>query len=294
MAEKTKQDDQNPQAGKTDLEIFFLYSLPTFFKKHLDRILIGVLLVAAATMFWRFRSQSLESEASSIDQSSALVWESIISQRMPLSVPAFDADGLKGQLDAYTGIERLIKNVLDGSQSTDLQKASALLARGELNWMMANLAAKSAASPAVSPGTTTAPTTAAVLKLEPADVYLAQSEQAYREILGPYEKQTELAFRALFGLAGVMENRGKFDEAKQAYERVIAHAQSSPFYKDLARSRIQLLADLGTNFRPITATSRPVPRPDPAAAAFMPPATPIPAGPTTLPAVAAPTTQPSN
>jgi tetratricopeptide (TPR) repeat protein len=257
MAEKTQptqpQDADAPQATKTDLETFFRYTLPNLFKKHLDRILIFVLILAAASMVWRFRSNAQQQEAFNIAQSSAIAWETLLTAReQVLTMPARTEDEFKRQVEIYDFVEANVATVVEGSQSTDSQKASALLARGELNWLMANLVR--GAVPSTQPSASKLLTEAA---------YLDAAEKSYRDILGPYASEIEPAFRALFGLAAVLENRGKFDEAKATYEKIVNHAQAPANFKEIASARIGLLPELNIKFLSPTPATRPSTQPSP-------------------------------
>jgi hypothetical protein len=89
--------------------------------------------------------------------------------------------------------------------------------------------------------------------LKPADVtaYLDNAESLYREILTTSQAtrgQILMQINSLYGLAAVAESRGKFDDAKASYAKLIELCDGGPFaaQAEVARKRTASIDNLKT------------------------------------------------
>lgn len=121
------------------------------------------------------------------------------------------------------------------------------------------------------------------------EMYLGLAQEMYEDVARRAQGKTSktlLAISAQHGLAAVAESRGQIEQAKAAYERVIALTEGTAYAMQarLARERIESLASIA---QPLTLPSAadlpkdPVTVTEPAAAGPPPAAEPIPAAPAT-------------
>lgn len=235
-----------PTAEKTDLEVFLRVKAPELFEKHAANILMVVLLVIAAGFFLYTRSRNKAAEQAATNQNTAIAYDFAQQAREMFNAPVFsDAAAHERQQkvrDVFNAVELVLTSDADASQ-----KAAAQLAKADVLWQLAN--APDAAIATTQP--------ASGFTVKNAAGYLDDAEQAYTEILSKYADQKEYAANALLSLAAIAETRGKFDDAKQWYEKVIADATLRPAYHDLATSREKLLVDLRKPYAIAPPTSQP-------------------------------------
>src|SRR6266542_2616244 len=111
--------------------------------------------------------------------------------------------------------------------------ADSLIARGDLNWELANL-------PEL-PGAATQP--ALQLARDPKEL-LKLAEESYRTVLERHSDQTNAAIAARFGLAAIAEDREQWDQAKSMYEQIASLPNVPQPYLEQARIRLQKLPAL--------------------------------------------------
>jgi hypothetical protein len=116
---------------------------------------------------------------------------------------------------------------------TPTLQSEGLIAKGDLNWTLANL-------PEL-PGASTQPNLQ--VTRDPKDLIKA-AEDAYQTVLSKYSDQQAAAIAARFGLAAIAENRGDWDAAKKQYETVASTANVPQAYLEQARIRLQKLPEL--------------------------------------------------
>lgn len=236
-----------------------------------------VLLLCAAVYFivqWRMNAaaQSRMAIATQLSTAQAAV-QSLRSPNMlrqsPQEIAAFRDQVSAKATDA-------ISSVL--TTSTDAaQRAGALVARGDLNWQLANL-------PPL-PGATTQP---ALRPTDKPSIMLDKAEASYKQVLSDstFADQHEAIAAAHLGLAAIAENRNDWDSAKKNYQAVIKSQPDSPA-ASVARLQLAAVAGLEKPI-PLVATTEPV-------ATIGPVFHPMP--PTTMPtkrAAAMPTTRPAH
>ena len=111
--------------------------------------------------------------------------------------------------------------------------AESLVAKGDLNWTMANLASL--------PGAATQPSLQ--VTRDPADLINAAAD-AYKQVLEKYADNKQAVIAARFGLAAIAENRGDWDAAKTQYQQIIATPGITQAYLEQARERLAKLPTL--------------------------------------------------
>jgi hypothetical protein len=153
--------------------------------------------------------------------------------------------------------------------------AEALLAKGDLNWALAQMDEPPAAA------------TQPALRLDTdKKTLLGEAESAYQEVANGHPEQRETVIAARFGLAAVHEANGAWDKAKAEYDMIAKDESASAAYREQAKFRLER-ADQWS--RPVTLAAATQPA-APTGIPFLQPPTSSPA--TTAPAVsAAPTTQ---
>jgi hypothetical protein len=125
-----------------------------------------------------------------------------------------------------------IENTVSSSDDPKLL-AESLVARGDLNWVLAT-------APEL-PGAATQPS----LNLDRSpEELLNTAAQSYQAVLSQYPDQKASVVAAHFGLAAIAENRGNWDEARKHYEAVANDESVATAYKAQARARGETLAML--------------------------------------------------
>ncbi len=109
----------------------------------------------------------------------------------------------------YLEVEKLIDQLLESAKEPTI-RSEALVARGDLNWIIANF-------PAL-PGATTQPTLATP---KPAEAYLEEAQSSYDQVLKDYANQPISRASARLGLGAIAENRGYFDAAIKDYQTLV-------------------------------------------------------------------------
>jgi len=201
-------------------------NLPEFMKLHGNKVLLGVIFIALVIVLIRYRASSAEQRTEAVAMSLGNARNGITELRRadPMSAPMQVASQRKQVLSAARDS---IQTVLDESTDNSL-KAQALLARGDLFWVAANL-------PPI-PGAATQPS---LQMTQSNDDLLKQSEESYQQVIKQYPTERP-ATAAQFGLAAIRENQKQFDDAEKIYNGIIS-ASADPMFKDLATSRLALL-----------------------------------------------------
>jgi hypothetical protein len=205
--------------------------LPTFFELYGNKILIAIICLCLGVFVFRWQwSQRTERAAVSAD--------SLAEARQSLSELANVPDAgapeqiaaVRSQLitDIREALERVKLNTTDRAQL-----AEALVERGDLNWQIANM-------PDL-PGAATRP----MLRLDQTSAEsLDNAEKAYSETLDQYPDQKLAVISARFGLAAVDENNHAWNKAGQEYQAIETDASASPGFKEQAKTREKLLAEI--------------------------------------------------
>jgi hypothetical protein len=211
-----------------------LENAPAFFQQHGSRILLGVILCLLAYIL---TTNYLTSKATKAHKAGEALGNALNALHQLKSLPPQARPGdLAAQRKALTkDAELAIADVLDNTSDPKL-KAQALVARGDLNWTLANF-------PAL-PGSTTRPE----LQFDnnkTKDDLLSAAAEAYGEVLQPPMTEDHVSVTAArFGLAYIAENRLQWDKARNFYQQVIDDGSTDKSFKDFARERIDALANL--------------------------------------------------
>lgn len=285
-------ESPEPKNDRTDLEVWLRVKGPELLRQNAANILLAVAVLIALGFFLYNRAQGKRAEALIVQQNSAAAYDTATQLRGAMTGVTSDAAARDRQQRARDAIS-YADVVINSDAATPAQKAIALLAKGDVYWALANAPAAALA--------TSQPV--ASFPVKAGDAYLDDAAAAYTEILGKYENEPEPVASALLSLAAIAENRGTFDGPNGAaswYQRAIDEQSIRPAYRDVAKARLAMLADLR---KPVTlASTQPAAAPATAPLIFRPAApTTAPAAPTTAPAAptaaatttpAAPATQP--
>jgi hypothetical protein len=142
-----------------------------------------------------------------------------------------------------------------GSATDPKLLAEALVAKGDLNWALAQMDDV--------PEATTQPS----LRLD-ADpkTLLAAAESAYTEVLTQHADQKEAVIAANFGLAAVYESLGNWDNAKQKYQQILDDTNVAEAFRTQAKFRLERAADWS---KPVLLAAATQPATQPSASALL-------------------------
>ncbi len=213
-----------------------LAGVPFLARQYGSQILLGLIVVLLVIVLIRYRiTQSRETAIRAGD--SLNVARSYIDQ---LKEAALNVDPARPE-----NVLTVIQNLRDQAEqqltivtedSTDpILLAEARVARGDLNWQLANL-------PPL-PGAATRP----ALALEKSDEQLFQAAaESYAEVLNDATAPVSSKVTARLSLAAIAENGRKWDDAQARYQEVIDDAAAGDAFQAHARARLAMLADLKT------------------------------------------------
>lgn len=227
----------------------FIDNVPLYFRFHLNKILTGLLVILVIVFLIRYRMSSAQQSRQAADASLRAAREYIDQ----LAVRTFVTQDVATQRRSFAGqagsaIEAVLR---DTDEQDDAQvRAEAMVARGDLNWTLANL-------PAL-PGATTQP--ALELPVNPSEA-LDRAAQAYREVIQRYPSQTISAVTAMFGLAAIAENRGNWDAARAEYQAILQKPDVSQAFKTTAAFRLEMLERIRQPLFTGTLTTQPASEP---------------------------------
>ena len=129
--------------------------------------------------------------------------------------------------DARTAID-----AVSGLATDPKLLAEALVAKGDLNWALAQMGEvpEAATQPSLR------------LEADPKSL-LGEAESAYTEVLTQYGDQKGPIVAANFGLAAVYESLGNWDNAKQKYQLIADDTSLSEAFRTQAKFRLERVAD---------------------------------------------------
>ncbi len=262
-----------------------LERLPELGKRYGGVALLAVVVIALAIVLIRHRINSQRQAQLVAEQNLASAYYLVDALRNPDLMRISGAEQLaierRQEVDAA---RQAILAVLQGTEDKSVL-ASALVAQGDLNWLIANL-------PAI-PAATTQPSLQ--LDITPADA-TEQARNSYQEVLKSYPDRMLPVMAARFGLAGIAENEGQWEAARRAYEAVQQDERAPVALKTLASMRLTLLNTIQqplylADVRPVPASTAPATTaPATTAPMVLAPATTAPM--VLAPATTAPSTQP--
>jgi tetratricopeptide (TPR) repeat protein len=215
----------------------FLSDLPLYLRFHANKILIGVILICLIVILVRHRMGAAREQVQMTRGRLAQTQEALgrleFLDRTNLSDAGRALERKKIASEASVAIEQVLADTKDPDDAA--VRAAAWIARGDLNWELANMR-----PPA---GAATQPQLA--LQHPPA-VYLENAEDAYKNVLKNYASQKVAKVTALLGLAAIEENRGNWDQAKEYYNQVLADQSLAQAFRDVARQRLELIPRIRT------------------------------------------------
>ena len=255
-----------------------LDDMPELWHEYGSKILLIVLVAAVAFLLVRYWADKKAHDAELITSSMQSIHSDLDQLR---GLPMLLANGAGAQVVAEQ--RQKIAQRVDGSISTVLNTAkdskvlaNAFLARGDLNWLLANF-------PDV-PGSDTLPST---LQIQNHDSLLDEARASYEKVLEPaYSTSPSDVFYARIGLAAIDENQAQWDKAKAQYQAIADAADMPASFKDYSGERIAQLPQLQSAALIVPQPPPPaveIPKPEPRG-----PIGPI--GPMPLPATSAPAT----
>jgi len=254
-----------------------LEGLPNYWRDYGSRALLVVVVALVVFLLVRYWNDRRASQAQQTIEAMGTAQEKLEElDRLAgaFSINAAQAVADERQKDARDA-EDAINTVLDHARDPRV-KANAFLARGELNWKLANL-------PEL-PGADTRPS----LKLSNKDKLLDDAKSAYEETIRTNSGDALDLFSARMGLAAIAEEKHDWDAARQQYQ-LVADSGLPDAFREYARKR---LTDLPQYEKPVLiAPPEPQTRPT-TQPALLGPATPAATQPASEPS-ASPTSEPS-
>jgi hypothetical protein len=211
-----------------------LEDLPALFKVHLNKILIGVMVLALLIFLIRYRSTSAEQHDQSLRESLTSA-RTALAELGNLERTRPNAEQVAAARKQLLGeISNTVENVVQGTDESDASlRAEATLARGDLYWTLANAP--------VLPGAATQPS----LQLpESREDMLTKSQAAYQQVVLSYSNQVSARVAAQFGLAAVAENHRDFDAAATQYKAVLDAKDVPDFYQTIAQRKLATIPEI--------------------------------------------------
>ena len=218
---------------------------PSAYSRYGGRVLLVLVVAALVFVLVRYRVSSAREGARLARENLATARSAINNLHYAdlLGAPPHEAASLRRRwvAEATDGLDQ----ALQLSDEPEVQ-AEALLARGDLNWALSTLTE--------IPGAATQPT----LRMEKTpEQLLTGAADSYTAVLNQNSQQTAAVVGARFGLAGIAENRGKWDEAKKQYQAIIDMPNIAEAYKSQARIRLEGAAEWSQPVLLVEPTSQP-------------------------------------
>lgn len=213
-----------------------LEGLPEAGRRYGSRALLGliaVLLVAVLVRFWVTRSRDAARDAAvGLDNARRLIDQMPTLAAVGVSQPD-RAEAVAQQRDQVVqNVGQMVETALDKSSDPKI-RAAAFIARGDLNWQLANF-------PEL-PGATTRP----ALMLPPRETFLKAAEEAYQTVVNnPGGAPPESVVFARLGLGAVAENRQQWDEAQKQYQAINDSETLPQPLRQLAADELSRLAEI--------------------------------------------------
>ncbi|HWB53260.1 MAG TPA: hypothetical protein VG722_03675 [Tepidisphaeraceae bacterium] len=206
--------------------------LPTFFELHGNKILVAIIVVCLAIFVFRWQWGKRGEQTARAENALAEARQSLqdLSQATELRAGPEATAATRTQL--ITDI-RVALETIEQNTTNRVIRAEGLVERGDLNWLMANL-------PPVQ-GAATRP----VLRLDQtSSESLDNAEKAYSQVVDQYPDQKIPAIGARFGLAAIYENQHAWNKASQEYQAIQDDSTAPQSFKDQAKLRLGLLAEI--------------------------------------------------
>jgi hypothetical protein len=217
--------------------VHVIEAAPFFFRKYGTQLLLGLLIVVLVVVLIRNRAEnatlvqdearkSLTGARSAIEQ---------IPHMVPMGATADPKDALDRVAKTREAIEQQLNVVFEQADDPAIL-AEARLARGDLNWELANYPRFAEA--------TTRPT----LKLDKTpEQFLDAAGKDYQNVLGDAKAPQISRTTARFNLAAIAESRRNWDDAKSNYQSVVDDPNADLSFKAMARQRLAMLDAMKTD-----------------------------------------------
>ena len=237
-----------------------LETFPETLKRNASTILL--VITACVVVFFVVRYRRAAAENRQINLTSALA----TARQGPSELRLVDAAQTQGPIenvvarrnqliaDTRNAIDTILREA-EGEDEKAL-RAEALVAKGDMNWSLANLNPIAAAT--TQPGLALPRTQAE---------YLKEAEDAYNDVISGYSSQVISWVTAEMGLAAIAENRGDWNTARKGYQTILDRKDDVPdVFRNVAARRINMLAMLQKpvfigDYPPKPATSGPATAP---------------------------------
>jgi len=255
---------------KTNTLAQALTDLPNTGRRYIGPVLVAAIVALLVVLLVRYRIDSSRRAARESAEALAEARQSIVELRSLPWWRAQNQEQIANQRKTIaSGALAAIDRAFTDSKDRKV-KAEALVARGDLNYQLANFPALPILTtrPSLGPDQDT-------------KTLLDQAADAYQDVIDHYADQKEAVITARFGMAAIAENRGDWDTAKKYYTAIKDSSDASKAMQDQADNRIKLTAKLA---EPIYLAPATAPATNESAAITLP---------TTMPAPAIATTQPA-
>lgn len=208
--------------------------LPEFGRRYGNRLLLVLIFILLAIVLVRYRAQQAEQDRITASTNLTTAERAIHDLWYQPVVLMGDQAGMAKTRDALTSeAEAALETALRTAEDPKL-RADAYVARGNLNWLLANFPALPAAA--------TQPSLA--LPKSSTD-YLIAAGNAYSEVLkDPLSRNQAALTAARLGLGAIAENKLDWKSAEQDYNDVIADAATATAIKEYTQNRLKMLTEL--------------------------------------------------
>lgn len=275
---------REPAQQKTDLEVFLRVRAPELLRQHWVNLLLGVFIVIAVIVFFISRSQNKAAANAALADRTADAYDYARQARAallesPISSPEANRTRQQSAQQALDAVEIVLAN-----DATPAQKAIALIAKADVYWALSNVKPERLATsqPVIGFDAT-----------KKASAYLADAEAAYGEVLGKYADQKAAVGNALMGMGAIAENRSDWKNAETWYRRAADDQSIAVEFRDIAKARLEMLAEVRLPFALAAPASQPTATPAAPPTPAFGPSFGAPAG-MILPTTPTPTTSPAS
>lgn len=219
---------------------------PEVARRYGGMILLIVLAAVVGYMLIRYRISSAR-DAHRIATENLATARTSINQLAQLHLYPIPPQQILDLRKRWADDARLAIDSITATASEPKLLAEALLAKGDLNWALAQMDEPPAAA------------TQPALRLETDQkTLLSEAESAYQQVLTEHGDQKQAVVGAHFGLAAVYESTGDWNEAKQMYEEITKDESVAEAFRQQARFRLEQASEWS---RPvlIAAATQPAP-----------------------------------
>jgi hypothetical protein len=208
--------------------------LPNLWREYANKLLLGLIVVMLVIFLLRYRAQQAE-EARLNASTNLSVAERAIHDLwyQPLMLVGNQPGMAKTRDDLAGEAENALDGAMRSAEEPTL-RADVYVARGNLNWLLANFPALPAAATQPS------------MRLPKSNSdYLAAAASAYSEVLNPPLSDNHPALTAArLGLAAIAENKADWTSAEKYYNQVIGDSMTDATMKDYGQRRLKMLDEL--------------------------------------------------